>query len=252
MLKFKHSGSFSDIIYSLPLIRKLGGGDLVIHLYSLEKALKENGYRDGDIDSVYRNRFTQEDFEFVIPLLKRQPYINNAYTADGYQIDYDLDRCKGYLYRKFQGNAVEAYYRLFEQDYTSYQVVQPWLSVDSTTEADVVISRSTRYRSTQANCRPVWEGINAKVNFKQNAVFVGTPAEYSDFNDMGFGVPYRPVENLLDMASVIAGANLFVGNQCLAYSLAQGLGRPTICETRKDVVLQNNECYFKHEAAEYF
>ena len=252
MLKFKHSGSFSDIIYSLPLVRKLGGGDLVIHLYSLEQSLKENGYRDGDIDSVYRNRLTQEDFEFILPLLKRQPYINNAYTADGYQIDYDLDRCKGYLYRKFQGNAVEAYYRLFDQEYTSYQVVQPWLSVDSVTEADVVISRSTRYRSTQANCRAIWEGINAKVNFKNNAVFVGTPAEYSDFNDMGFGVPYRPVENLLDMASVIAGSNLFVGNQCLAYSLAQGLGRPTICETRKDVQLQNNECYFKHEAAEYF
>jgi hypothetical protein len=52
--------------------------------------------------------------------------------------------------------------------------------------------------------------------------------------------------------NVIAGANLFVGNQTFAYSLAVGTGVPTILETRKDLPLSRNECYFVRPHAVYY
>lgn len=252
MLKFKHSGSFSDIIYSLPFVRMLGGGDLMIYLNNLDRSLREHGYTPDSIDSSYRGRFTREDFDFIEPLLTRQPYINNAYVFDGYQHDYDLDMCKGFLYKRFRGNAVESYYKYFDHPYTPYQVVQPWLSADNITEAPVIINRTMRYRSRRSDCQEIWNNINDRVNFKNNAYFVGTKQEHADFCDMGFELTYRPVDNAFEMANLIAGANLFIGNQGFAYSLAQGLGRPVICETHGSVLLEENECYFKHQSAEYF
>lgn len=253
MKKFKHSGSFSDIVYSLPLIRLLGGGDIVIHLNNLGRALTDNGTPLADITSEYRNKLSQNDFDMLLPLLKRQPYISNAYVNDGYPVDYDLDLCKGYLYRKFRGNHVEAYYKCFGIEYTTYQVVQPWLVVDNYTFAPVIVNRTARHRSRRSDCDEIWRNLNKKINFKKNALFVGTEEEYGDFiSYFGFEINYYHSTDFHAMAGAIAGADLFIGNQGFAYSLAQGLGKPTICETVKDFPLLENDCYFKREGSEYF
>lgn len=253
MKKFKHSGSFSDIIYSLPFVRQQGGGDLVVLLNNLANALKANGTADSEITSEYRNKITQTQLDMLLPLLKRQPYINNAYAHDGYPTDYDLDLCKGFLYKKFRGNHVEAYYKCFDVDYKPYQVVQPWLEVDNFTFAPVIINRTARYRNQRQDCADMWRTLDKKINFKKNALFVGAEEEYGDFvSYFGFDIGYHPVNDFHAMAGVIAGADLFIGNQGFAYSLAQGLGKPTICETRKDIPLSENDCFFKREGSEYF
>jgi hypothetical protein len=46
------------------------------------------------------------------------------------------------------------------------------------------------------------------------------------------------------MASLIAGAESFIGNQSAALSVAIGLGVQFWCEGRKDLPIERNECYF--------
>jgi hypothetical protein len=58
---------------------------------------------------------------------------------------------------------------------------------------------------------------------------------------------------MLELASVIAGADQFIGNQSVALSLAIGLGVNYACEARQDLPLERNECYFpQHPNGDYF
>ena len=77
--------------------------------------------------------------------------------------------------------------------------------------------------------------------------------EHEDFVKLtGFNVSYYPVKNFKELADVIAGADLFMGNQSAAYSIAMGLGKSAVLETIKIKPLQNNECYFPRDNCQYF
>jgi hypothetical protein len=89
--------------------------------------------------------------------------------------------------------------------------------------------------------------------FEDNSIFVGTPAEHADFEKtFGITIPYHPVDNFLELANIIAGADLFVGNQGFAYSIAIGLGQNTVLEANKIVPLHMNECFFPRTNCQYF
>ncbi len=63
-------------------------------------------------------------------------------------------------------------------------------------------------------------------------VFVGTLQEYELFK--GFApqckFDYYPTNDALELARVIAGGKLFVGNQSLGLAIAHGLYKKVICE----------------------
>jgi hypothetical protein len=84
-------------------------------------------------------------------------------------------------------------------------------------------------------------------------IFVGTEAEHADFLKVtGVAVPYHPVKDFLELANIIAGAELVLANQNFVYSLAMGLGKQTVLETIKIKPLQNNECFFPRLNTQYF
>jgi hypothetical protein len=80
------------------------------------------------------------------------------------------------------------------------------------------------------------------------------PEEYRAFREFsGWDIPHESTSTMLDLASVIAGAAQFVGNQSVALSLAIGLGVEWVCEHRKDLPMERNECYFPdHPRGDYF
>jgi hypothetical protein len=65
-------------------------------------------------------------------------------------------------------------------------------------------------------------------------------------------VPYYYTKDFKHLADVIAGADLFMGSQSAAYSIAMGLGKSTVLETIKIKPLANNECYFPRDNCQYF
>jgi len=62
-------------------------------------------------------------------------------------------------------------------------------------------------------------------------------------------VPRREVQSLLEMAQVIEGADLFVGNQGLPHAIAEALKRPLINEVFR--AGPGPAAIFKREGAEY-
>ena len=247
---FRHSGTFGDLIYSLSVVKKMGGGTFAVHLGNIEKCVAQYGYRPDEVDPMHKGRFRNVDFDILKPLLSRQPYIDQVtiWTGDH---DVDLDCFRGVLFRGFEGNYVEAYHRTFDMPVTADIYNQTWLEADAKIIAPVVINRTFRYRCP--NGTGTWQNLLEQANISQNGVFVGTKEEHEDFEkSTGSRVNYYPVQDFKELADVIAGADLFMGNQSAAYSIAMGLGKSSVLETIKIKPLQNNECFFPRNNCQYF
>lgn len=250
---FKHSGTFGDLIYSLSVVKKMGGGTVAVAIENIEHCVAQYGYRPDEVDPAHKGRFTTHDFELLIPLLERQSYINEVHTwhQGDANPDIDLDRFRGVLFRGFEGNYVQAYHMTFGLPFEPKVFDETWLEADAKKIAPVVINRTFRYRCP--NGTGTWQGLLEQANITQNGVFVGTKDEHKDFEtSTGFRVQYYPVQDFKELADVIAGADLFMGNQSAAYSIAMGLGKSSVLETIKIKPLANNECYFPRSNCQYF
>lgn len=253
MKTFRHSGTLGDLVYSLYMVKKMGGGQFNVALRNIERCVAQYGYRPEDVDPQHQGRFTDQDFAMLKPLLEKQDYIQQAvaWQWGDSDPDVDLDHYRSVLYRKFEGNILQAYHMAFDMPFRTEDYDTPWLQADIIETKPVVISRSARYRP--ANGEQAWRQIVADTNLEDTAVFVGTPKEHQDFvKTFGVAVEYRPVQDFLELASIINGAELFMGNQGFAYSLAIGLGKSTVLEINKIVPMTMNECFFPRPNCQYF
>jgi hypothetical protein len=240
-------------MYSLPVIKRQGGGTMAMALHNIENCVAQYGYRPDEVAPEHVGRFTERDHEMLRPLLEAQDYIDACVVWDGKDFDVDLDRFRGVLFRGFEGNYVEAYFRTFQIPFMKpADIIEPWLTVPEPKRvASIVVNRTSRYLSPGGD--QVHQEYAVTGQLDKNGVFVGTPIEHAAYVAVtGVNIPYHPVNDFLELAEVIAGADLFIGSQSFAYSIAQGLGKDTILETIKIKPLINNECYFPREGCMYF
>ena len=54
MLTYKHSGTTGDLIYSLYLVRKMGGGHFKVAIENIENCVSKYGYQSADMDPAHR------------------------------------------------------------------------------------------------------------------------------------------------------------------------------------------------------
>lgn len=105
-----------------------------------------------------------------------------------------------------------------------------WLDVEPSAETRgrIICARSGRYR----NGSFPWKRIVS--HYGDRLLFIGLKHEHAEFcSHWGF-VEYRQVDNLLEMAQLIAGSELFIGNQSCPMAVTEGLKHPTIQETSTD------------------
>jgi len=253
MKTYRHSGTLGDLIYSLSVVKKMEPGRFMVAINNIENCVAQYGYRPDEVDPAHKGRFTTQDFEWLAPLLERQSYISELCTwhQGDPEPDVNLDSFRGVLFRGFEGNYVEAFHRTFDLPFTQEDYSTTWLEADATAIAPIVVSRTFRYRDPAGD--QIWKEIAHDTNLDLEGIFIGTKAEHEDFvRATDVNIPYRPVNDFLEMANIIAGCNLFLGNQNFGYSLAMGLGKDSVLETIKIKPLQNNECYFPRSNTQYF
>lgn len=256
MTTYVHSGTLGDLIYSLSIVKKMGGGNFLVALNNLESVVAQysrNPSVPESVDPAHQGRFTQTDYELLKPLLKRQSYIEsvNTWQAGDAKADVDLDQFRGTLFRTFEGNYVEAYHRAFDLPFSMADYDTAWLEAEKIITTSIVISRTFRYRDPDGDA--FWADMVKDIDLSTAAVFVGTPAEHKDFERATYQtIPYRPVTNFLELAGIVNGADMIMANQNFVYSLAMGLGKDTLLETIKIKPLRNNECFFPRTNCQYF
>jgi hypothetical protein len=243
-----------DLIYSLYMVKKMGGGKFAVGIENLENILATYNYHSQHVSPLHKGRFNINDFELIAPLLAEQEYITEVskwYAGDA-DPNVDLDSFRGVLYRTFEGNIIEAYHHTFNLPFTEADQQTPWLTVKNPNRVkSVVVTRSERYNPRDSIER--WQPLIETGMFNDEAIFVGLPQEHEAFNrTFGTNVSYYPVNNLLELAEVIAGADLVVSNQGMTYSIATGLGKDTLVQLDDVKPVYLCECYFKRNGAQYF
>lgn len=248
--KFKHSGAFGDLIYSLSLVNHLGGGEFYLHLNQIDWIGYH--YYGSKPNPVHQGRLTESDYEFMKNFMLDQPYIKHfSIMTDQTEITHNLDRFRP-AFVGHPSNYIDLYAVTFGiRDPEQHRVMRntPWLSVTTPKRiARTVINRTNRWLPPQLS--PAW----SESDWSKDAVFIGLANEYQDFvRATGYDIEHYPTHTMLDMAEVIAGADLFIGNQSSALALAIGLGKDFWCERRTDLPIERNECYFpNHPNGNYF
>lgn len=254
MNKFKHSGTFGDLIYSLPIVKHLGGGEFYLHLGQINWIGQH--YYGSPPQPLHQGRMTQKDFDFLAPLLQSQPYITKVAVLDPNttEITHNLDRFRT-PFVTHPGNYVDIYADVFGiKNPTTKQDLRntPWIHIENPVripDKHLVINRTERW--LPKNTTHAWQHL-AQKNYPEQSLFVGTPKEYKNFIDQfpqWRACQYYPTDTALELAQIIAGSTQFIGNQSLALSLAIGLGKNYIMEARDDLPLNRNECYFPNQGA---
>jgi len=210
VIRTLHNGDLGDAIASMPAIRQLGGG---IAIFTQKP-----------------NPRTFQARELLIPLYEAQDYIEAAYWMDVPQgIDYNFCTFRkqwigGCNLAQMQARWVG----LADPD------MRPWIRATPSADSKgrVVVARSDRYH---AQTRPFpWTKVAER--YGDRLLFVGTHPEHMLFQE----VAQRPVgrsiiENYQQLAELIAGSDLFIGNQSSPCWVAMGLGHPLVQETHDHI-----------------
>jgi hypothetical protein len=207
---FKHSGDMGDVIFSLPVIRALGGGVLYLD-------------PDGGLSSPLvkwkgrqRTKLNAAIIDSAAPLLRMQPYIQEVRHWHGEPVDVDLDQFRRHI--RFN-NLSDSHLAALGLPLTERDA--PWLSVDAPAriaDRPLALARNFRYHGND----DFWEGTLAEI--KDRAFFVGHPKEHDVFvHAFGHDVPYVPTPDLLSLARVLAGCEQFIGNQGLPHAIAEAM-----------------------------
>lgn len=212
---FTSSGKLGDLVAALPTIRALGGG----HIRFTLKTLRKNFIDRAACDSMSI-------------LLAGLPYIRSVGMYNFEPIDHNLDFIVKHaveIMRRGPGStkpltdiALDAF-KLPLHHRDSAWITDVPVCVPT---QDVVINRTPRYHSGDFP----WSQVLAKY---PQAVFVGLDDEY-DYFQMTFGkLPRVKAANVLELAQVISGCKLFIGNQSLALWLAEAMKKPVVVECWK-------------------
>lgn len=216
-----HSGDLGDIIAALPAVRQSGGGDLVI------------GQHPG---SGTRETMTQARFDLIAPLLRQQPYLQEVRFGGACGTQISTFRRKSS--RREGENLAQWQARHLGIERLD---LSPWLTVDAQVKSGVLMARSSRYWNPSFQWRKLREQ-------HPQAVFIGTADEHRQFQQYTTReIRWQRTADFLELARLIAGCELFIGNQSAPFWIAAGLGVPILQETCREhpdsVVARENAKY---------
>jgi len=255
--KFKHSGTMGDIVYSLAVMKRLGGGEFYLHLGQVDWISQH--YYGIEPDPYHKGKMSEKEFEFMRDFMEAQEYITKFDILDlaNTEITHNLDRFRP-IFVGHPTNYINIYCTVFgitDPDEHNRISDGPWLSVPQPRPIPgkpYVVNRSPR-GFTAPGVNPVWDSWREQ-GVDTESVFVGLPNEYDAFRQLtGWNLDYYPTKTMLELAEVIAGCDQFIGNQSVALSMAQGLRVPYAFEARADLPIERNESYFpNHENGDNF
>lgn len=218
MTTFLHSGDMGDIVYALPTIRELGGGELLLDTSGGNS--NPHVRRQTDVGGRDRLKFDEEAYNFLAPLIEVQPYIESVRKWDGGKVDYDLNEFRDYLTDP-EVNLCYAHARAMKVDFAARR---HWLDLPGEPAKkiyDLVCARCLRY-TTAYN----WWEMLAAFTKNHSVVFLGTDLEWEVFQHLfpGWRVERVVVDTALELAMTIEAGHSFLANQTLAMAIAVGLG----------------------------
>jgi hypothetical protein len=216
MRTFKHSGRMGDVIWSLPFVETMGGAETL--------------YLVPDVHGI---NMTPTDIEFLRPLLESQPYILNVKIWNGEHVDFDLDNFRKVFHVNYFASVAGSFFNAYGMEMPKEYNTKPWLYVNDYSVDTYVISRTRNVFYRPAVNPEIVKLLDGEL--KDNVIFIGIPEECEFFNkSYGCNIPYHPVKDALELATIIRNCKMWIGNQAMPSVVAEATKVKTILEARRD------------------
>ena len=239
IVKFKQSANVGDLISMLPGIRQ----------FTIEVKRKAVIYQRlnvvgvGTADSVhpFKNEMEQPVcmnkymFDMVRPLILEQDYIEDFLVFTGGEVDVDLDKIRLENFTNQPKGQINRWpFYVFPQ--MSCDLSKAWLKfpfpiIECQTNfgsrilaETIIINFTVRYRQTMVHYFFLKE-------HESKIVFAGLESEYELFKkDYALNIPLLIIKDFSELARVISNCKFFIGNQSMAFQIAEGLKHPRLLE----------------------
>ena len=215
-LNLLHSGHLGDLIYAMPVIKELAKNH-VCHFYIQANKIMPVEYYNHPAGNVF---IDDRMLNLFLPLMKEQKFIHKVEKYNNQEIDINFDIFRE-LPVNINFNSPRWYFQI-----TGIQVdlTDPYLDVKPHDEIKnkIIIHRTFRHRN---------QFINYKFLQKyKDLIFIGIKDEYEDLKKDIKNLDFYNCKDYLDMARVIKSCKFFIGNQSVAYPMAEALKVPRILE----------------------
>jgi len=220
-----HSGDFGDLIAGMSVMKALGKVKLYVANRGITKPIVDR-------------------FDAIRDLLLSQSYIESAEVYTNEPIHWNASDFRGnYIDTQTLADSHMNHFRGRNMRQINFDKESPWLNIqpDNSWNGRIVVNRSPRYH----NSKFPWTKIVS--HYGDKIVFVGLAHEYDSFCNSFGKVPYHHAKHLLEIGSMIAGSDLFIGNQSACANIAEGLKHPRILE----VCLWRPDCIYTGAGAQY-
>ena len=224
-ISFLHSGHLGDLINALPVIKEVSKTKKCNYFIEAEKKVPEHVRSElHPFGNVY---LTKNSVNMVLPLLKKQKYLNNADEYKNQNIDINLNLFRD-LPLNFNIDSVRWYSHLTG---IHPDLSKSYIETDDnqTKKNKVIIMRSLRRKNYLIN----YKFLN---NYK-DIIFLGLENEFSDLKKDIPNLQFYNCKNFLEMAEIIKNSKIFIGNLSFGYTLAEGLKVPRLLESNPEFPL---------------
>jgi hypothetical protein len=218
LIRIKHSGNIGDLIYSLPAMRKasrLHGTQVELIMCINQPGDYPEGHPLGAV--MMNNKIA----EMAFPLLATLDFVGLVSVTEDPKIecDYDFDRFRK-IHHKYTGHISKWVMYVYPE--LTCDLSEP-IFIQGNKHDKIVFNRTQRYHGDN------FDYLFIK-KYGPDMIFVGLESEYNIIRKKLPGMEYRPVSDFLEMAQLIKGSRFFIGNQSMAFALAEIMKVPRVVE----------------------
>jgi len=222
VLNFLHSGHMGDLIYALPVIKKLSENHTCNLFIGINKIFTNEKYKNHTSAGVLIN---DRIFNYALPLIGKQKYLNKVEKYIDQKIDINLD-----LFRDMPGKPSNSSKWYFHITGVHADLHKPFLDTQEHDKIKnkIVISRSLRNKNTFID----YSFLN---DFCDQLIFIGLKDEYLDLKKVIPELKHYDPLDFFEMSQIIKSSKFFLGNQSSPFAIAEGLKVPRLLENTYDV-----------------
>lgn len=224
ILKVRHSFNAGDLITILPGIQHLYKTKNIktvfmqrlsfpaFYYHGAEHPVKNEG------EQVCMN---EGMWNMMLPLLKSQEYIEDAFIWEGqsFGLDFDLSRDRKLIPMP---NGSIHHWPWFLMPDLSCDLGIPWINCNTVANNSIIVNFTERYRNPHLSYYFLKD---------YDVKFVGTDKECDLFcKQNNLSLEYIQICDFKELAEVIKGAKLFIGNQSFCWHLADAMKVKRILE----------------------
>lgn len=223
---FVHTGNNGDILFSLNFVKELHENlNISLDEFFIQTNVEmkyAQMHPNGNVG------MTEGAAKFIKPLLEYTKLFRKVSYGDKIPDDGNIINLS--TFRKmtinFQaGNIQSWYYQLISehlpQDYSKANIIINQEDIDYRFKDKIIISKTSRYNNVFVN----WKCLD---DFKDKFMFIGLEQEHQDFCNNYFDVSYYKVNDMLELAKILAGCKGMIGNAGGNFSLAEVMKIPRV------------------------